>query len=402
MEELKRKQLKEIISEIGNIRGRHTELVTVYVPTGTNLDKVVAQLRMEQSTAQNIKSKAVKKNVLAALEKILQHLKLYRQTPTNGLAIFCGNISDKEGVVDLELWSIEPPEPIRTKLYWCGQTFITDHLKDMVREREIYGLVVLDKSEATIGLLRGKKLEVIKNMESIVPGKTKAGGWSQARYARIREGMLNDFLKNVGEVASAKFKEQKDLQGVIIGGPGPIKEEFSEGKFLDYDLKNKILGLVDTSYTGEYGLNEALEKAEELISQASVVKEKKILDRFFEELGKDTGLAVYGLEHTIKSIESGNVELVLVSEKFDYELTHLECSCGNEKTKLLRPAEKTVQRCEKCGLMMSVKASKNILDEIMNKADSMGTKVEMISEDTPKGEQLKELGGVGAILRYKT
>jgi peptide chain release factor subunit 1 len=202
----KESQLKALIKELGKIRGRHTELVTIYVPAGFNLNKVVEQIRSEQGTAQNIKSKAVRKNVLGALERILQHLKLYKKTPGNGLAIFSGNVSDKEGVADLEIWAVEPPEPLKTRLYRCDQTFLLDPLKEMVREREIYGIIVLDKSDATIGMLRGKKIEKIKDMDSLVPGKTKAGGWSQARYARVREGLLNDFLKKVGEVASSKFK----------------------------------------------------------------------------------------------------------------------------------------------------------------------------------------------------
>ena len=173
----KESQLKALIEEIGSIRGRHTELVTVYVPTGFNLNKVTEQIRNEQGTAANIKSKAVRKNVMAALEKILQHLKLYKVTPQNGLAIFSGNVSDKEGVTDLEIWAIEPPEPLRTRLYWCGQNFVMDPLKDMVREREIYGIIVLDKSDAAIGILKGKRIKKLKEMDSIVPGKTKAGGW---------------------------------------------------------------------------------------------------------------------------------------------------------------------------------------------------------------------------------
>ena len=131
------KKLKEITEKLGKIRGRHTELVTVYVPAGYNLAKIVDQIRQEQSTAQNIKSKAVRKNVMGALERILQHLKLYKQTPKNGLALFCGNISEKEGDSNLEIWAIEPPEPVRTKLYWCGQDFILDPLKEIFREREI-------------------------------------------------------------------------------------------------------------------------------------------------------------------------------------------------------------------------------------------------------------------------
>ncbi len=402
MQDIKRKRFQALIREIESIRGRHTELVSVYIPSGFNLAKVAEQIRQEQSTAQNIKSKTVRKNVLASLEKISQHLKLYRQTPKNGLVIFSGNISEKEGAADIKLWAIEPPEPIKTRMYRCDQVFVIEPLKDMVREREIYGLIVLDKSEADIGVLKGKKIEKLKHLESIVPGKTKAGGWSANRYARIREGLLEDFLKKVGEIASAQLKDLRDLKGVLIGGPGPIKEQFSEGDYLNYEVKKKIIGVVNTSYTGEPGLNETVERSEEIISQASVIKEKQILDRFFGEFAKDSGLAVYGFNEVMDALKSGNVDTLLVSDAFDFVTANLRCKCGYAAEKTISRSHAKDEICEKCGGRLEIETEKEIIDDIIKLAENMGTSVEMISTDTPRGEQLKELGGIAGILRYKS
>jgi peptide chain release factor subunit 1 len=402
MDELKEKELKAMIAELEKIRGRHTELVTVYIPAGFGLNKVVEQIRGEQSTAQNIKSKTVRKNVLAALEKIMQHLKLYKEAPPNGMVIFCGNVSDKEGVDDIELWTIEPHEPIKTRLYRCDQEFILDPLKEMVREKEIYGIIVVDKGNAAIGLLKGKRVEMVKHMDSIVPGKTKAGGWSANRYARIREGLLHDFLKKVGEIATANFKQLPELIGVIIAGPGPIKEEFAEGDFLEYTIKAKILGTVNTAYTGEYGLREAVERSEDLIAEASVIKEKKILDRFFTELEKDSGLAVYGFFETANALKAGNIELLLISEAFDWVRTNFECpSCGYKAEKIVNRKQIDEQKCPECNSKLAVREEKEITENIIKTAEEMGTKVEIISTETQRGEQLKELGGIGGILRYR-
>ena len=399
-DELKVKELKALIKELEKIRGRHTELVSIYVPAGYNLNNIINQIHSEQSTAQNIKSKTVRKNVTSALEKILQHLKLYKQTPENGLAVFCGNVSEKEGVSDLELWSIEPPEKINVKLYRCDQVFVLGPLKEIVREKEIYGIIVLDKSEATIAFLKGKKIEILKNMDSIVPGKTKAGGWSANRFARIREGLLHDFLKKTGEIANSKFKDCKDLKGIIIGGPGPIKEEFAEGDFLDYTLKKKIIGVVNTSYTGEYGAREVVDKAEDILSEASVIREKKILDRFFSELQKDSGLAVYGFKETLKALEAGNIEMLLISDGFDWAKVEFKCkSCGKTFEKVLDKKLIDNQRCE-CGGELEILSEKTVTEDIIKHAELMGTEVEIISTETPRGEQLKELGGIAGILRY--
>lgn len=397
-----KKDLQKSLENLGSIRGRHTELVSFYIPADANLDVAVAQLKNEMSTSQNIKSKPVRKNVTGAIEKIIHHLRLYKQqTPPNGIAVFAGNVSEKEGTADIQLWGIEPPEKLRTKLYWCGQNFILDPLKEMVREREIYGMIVLDKSEAVIGLLKGKRIEVLKHLESHVPGKTKKGGWSQARFARIREGILHEFLKKVGEVASAQFMETKDLLGVIIGGPGPIKEQFHDGDFLDYTIKKKILGVVDTSYTGEHALNEVLEKSEDIIKEASVIKERKLMDRYFEELAKPDGLGIYGLDDVVKAVKNGNVDIVLISESFNYKDVSLKCKCGNKEEKAVKEEDMNFQKCSKCKSKMTVIQDKDITEMLIEAADEKGSKVEYVSVYTPKGEQLKELGGVGAILRFK-
>lgn len=398
----KESQLKALIQELGKIRGRHTELVTVYIPAGFNLAKVVEQIRSEQGTAQNIKSKQVRKNVVGALEKILQHLKLYKKTPENGLAIFCGNVSDREGVSDLEVWAVEPPEPIRSRLYWCGQNFILDPLKEMVREREIYGLIVLDKSDATIGVLRGTKIEKLKDLDSIVPGKSKAGGWSQQRFARVREGLLNDFLKKVGEVASSKLKEYRDLRGVIIGGPGPIKEQFAEGGFLNYDIKSKVLGMVNTSYTGDYGLRETVERGEDLISEATITRERKVLERFFDEFGKDSGLAVYGFKEVIGALKSGTLEVLILSDDFDGVEAGLECKCGFKTTKVLDRKQIDNQTCPKCNSKLKVASEKEFTEDLIKLAEQMSTTVEIASSNIGMSEQVRELGGIVGILRYKS
>ena len=56
MVEMKDRKFKKTVNDLEKIRGRHTELVTVYVPAGSNLGTVVDQLRTEQSTAQNIRA----------------------------------------------------------------------------------------------------------------------------------------------------------------------------------------------------------------------------------------------------------------------------------------------------------------------------------------------------------
>ncbi|MCD6371704.1 MAG: peptide chain release factor aRF-1, partial [Candidatus Aenigmarchaeota archaeon] len=213
-EEIRRK-LKKLIRKLEKIRGRHTELVSVYIPAGSNLVDIINQLREELSTAENIKSKTTRKNVTGALEKILQYLKLFRKTPPNGLVIFCGNVSPIEGKTEMKLWSIEPPEPLDTKIYWCDQVFVLEPLKEMVAEKDIYGLIVLDTREADIGILKGKKVRLLKKIESMVPSKTIKGGMCVAEDSLIQleDGKIIQIkeLSNNSKILVYSFKKFKPL-----------------------------------------------------------------------------------------------------------------------------------------------------------------------------------------------
>lgn len=169
-------QLNEIIEELKRYRGRHTELITVYIPGGYEINSVQKQLEAEQSTAKNIKSTGTRKNVIEALEKIVRFLKDFKGSKENGIAVFCGNVSQVEGQDDLQLWDVEPPRPLKVRLYRCDKEFVLDPLIEQLEVEEIYALLVMDRKEATIGVLEGKRVEILQKMTSGVPSKVKAGG----------------------------------------------------------------------------------------------------------------------------------------------------------------------------------------------------------------------------------
>ena len=393
-------KLKKLIKELEKIKGRHTELVSVYVPSGHNLVDVSNQLFQEKGTASNIKSKTTRKNVLTALEKITQHFKLFRKTPENGLVVFCGNISPVEGKEDIKFWSYEPPVKMQQKLYWCDQTFVLDPLKDLIAEKEIYGLIVLDAKEAAVGLLKGKAIEKLKAMDSTVPGKTVKGGMSQKRYDRLRDDALNEFLRKVAEEASGLLLKQEKLKGVIIGGPGPVKDIFYKKGYLHYQLQKKVMGVKDIGYAGEYGLEELVNRSQDLLKEAAIAKERDLMQKFFIEL-KNEGSVVYGYEDTKKALDAGAVETLLVSEDFNWVHVKFRCICGFTIEKDLPKTMIDLQKCPNCNQKLIEEESIELVDELVDKATSLGTKVEYISTDTSEGYQFKELSGVGAFLRFK-
>jgi peptide chain release factor subunit 1 len=313
---------------------------------------------------------------------------------------FCGNVSQKDGELDLKLWEIVPPDPLKVRIYRCDQKFVLDPLKEMVREKEVYGLITVDKSEAAVGFLRGSHISVYKHLESLVPPRTKAGGQSAQRFERVREGLLLSFLKEVAEVAASAFRNEKDLKGIIVGGPGPIKERFVN-EILPQDLKDKVIAIKDTSYSGTEALEEVVERAEEELKDARVSKEKNALKKFFLNLARDTGLAVYGLKETLNALELGAMELLIVSEEAPYVVYKLRCeSCGKESVEIVKHGENVERTCKTCNATLFIDELP-LADYLEEKAKEFGTEVIVVSSSTQEGAQFLSLGGVGGILRCK-
>ena len=204
-QKMNKDELSEFIESMQDFRGRATELITVYVPAGYDVNAVQRQLEGEVSTAKNIKSTSTRKNVTESLEKIIRALKEYKVTPEKGLALFAGNIAQVEGQTDIQIWEIEPPEEVRIRLYRCDKTFVLEPLEEMTSIDEIYALIVMDRKEATVGQLVGKRIEMLQNMSSGVPSKVRAGGQSSQRFHRITEGLTKDFYKRIAEEAKKCF-----------------------------------------------------------------------------------------------------------------------------------------------------------------------------------------------------
>lgn len=308
-------KIKQFVKQLAGYKGRGTELVSVYVPQGYDLTAVIGQLQDEQGTASNIKSKQTRTNVTDALERMIQHLRTVKKTPPNGLAAFSGNVAEKEGQSDVQVWSVEMPVPNSQRLYRCDKIFMLEPLIEIVEQENTYGLVVFDRRDAMLGLLKGKAIIPLVQTHSEVPGKHKSGGQSAVRFARLREGATLEHFKKIADYMKDQFLPMgHDLKGIIVGGPGITVNKFMQHDYVTGDVKKKIIGSKDLSYTGEFGLQELLEKSEDLLAAEEVSEEKNIMQKFFHELSKDTGLAAYGKDDVMTAIGYGAVETVLISD----------------------------------------------------------------------------------------
>lgn len=404
-------RLQRALDLLDSKAGRHTELISLYVNPGKQLSDVMTNLRQEYGTASNIKSRTTRTNVLDALERVMQRLRLFKEAPPNGLVIFCGAIPQNgEGSEKIETYVIEPPDKVPIYYYRCDQKFHTEPLHEMLREKESYGLLVIDGNEAAIGLLRGRNLSVAKVLTSGLPGKHRAGGQSARRFERLREQEVGDYYKRVSQYANNIFLQTPDLKGIIIGGPGPTKEDFSKGDFLQYTLKNRILGMVDIAYSGPEGLTEVVQKATDILKEVRYVEEKKLMQSFLYELGHDTGKITYGEAEVRSALKKGIVRLALVSEEFVESIVAAKCqNCDYRETLKVKeesPESITIKieakPCPKCSGSMKVVEIEDAIDNLARLAQDEGAQIEIISSQTEEGTMLKgSFGGVAAVLRYR-
>ncbi|MGB9577373.1 MAG: peptide chain release factor aRF-1, partial [Candidatus Norongarragalinales archaeon] len=389
-------EFKQKIKELQEFKGHGTELISVYITPGYPISDVAAKLRDEYGQASNIKSKSTRLNVQAAIEKILAFLKTMNKPPENGIAIFAGNVSETEGKTDVRLFYVVPPTPLKVQFYRCESAFVTEPLEDMLAQTGSYGLVVMDGKEATVALLKGTSIKVIKKLHSTAHQKFSKGGQSAARFGRIHEETVEKYYQRIGEAMDA-FVGVKGLKGVIVGGPGPAKENFLRLKPFNYQIK--ILGVVDTGYTDEYGLREVLEKSSEIIAEQEAVKEKKLLDEFMREIVKG-GLAVYGIDDIREALATRKVSKLLVSEGLELKEFKMKCDkCGKEFTRVgEKPPE---EECE-CGGKPKVVSETDLVEEIQRLAEEQSIPIELVSTETMEGSQFRAtFHGMGAFLRYK-
>ncbi|MHC1597820.1 MAG: peptide chain release factor aRF-1 [Methermicoccaceae archaeon] len=407
---LKKYEFKRTLERIQSMQGRGTELISLYIPHDKQIHEVTSQLKQEYGQAANIKSKSTRTNVQSAIDSLLSRLKYYRSAPENGVVLLVGTVDAGGGKTTMVSTVIEPPEPITSYKYYCSSEFYLEPLLDMLREKKVYGLLVLDRREATIGLLRGRHIEVIKHTTSSVPGKQRKGGQSARRFQQLRLIAIDAYYKRVAESASSIFLQvpQDELCGVLIGGPSPTKEEFVEGEYLHHEIRKKIIGMFDTSYTDESGLYELVDNAQDALASVEQFAEKRIAQRFMKELVSDSGLTTYGEDEVRRALEMGAVDVLLLSENLRRARVVLSCpSCGYERKKTVPTradggADVEVGTCPSCGSTLVIKDEVDVVEELMAIADRMGTKVQFISTDYEEGEQLyNAFGGVAALLRYR-
>jgi peptide chain release factor subunit 1 len=403
---VKQHKLRKRIAWLSDKEGRGREFISVYLPPKTPIDEVIASLKKESDLTSR-ESESIKERSQSALKNVILRLKQVKEIPENGLSIFAGafptNDSEKE-VLSLE--EIVPPEPITSYFYAIDDHFQIGPLREMLRDQKIIGILALDSKQASFGLLNSEHLEVLENISSGISGKSGKGGSSQRRYERERDSSIANFFHRIAEHANTQFINKVNI--LIVGGPGPTKNDFLKGEYLHYELNNMLLNIVDTQSAGKEALKEILDKSAETLKNMCGPEEKKIVQRLMTELNKQSGLATYGLDSVLGALKDGKVQIAIVTDSTDIIENIAICKrCGHSKTKIVNKKTQTIQEliespCEKCNGVSYEIREKDIVDVLEDMASQTDASVEVISSVSEEKASLTALGGFAALLRYKS
>ncbi|KAL8922576.1 MAG: hypothetical protein Q9208_005079 [Pyrenodesmia sp. 3 TL-2023] len=400
-------KVKKLIKRLEAARGNGTSMISLIIPPKDQISRAAKMLAEEFGTASNIKSRVNRLSVLSAITSTQQRLKLYNKVPPNGLVVYCGEIITSEGKERKINIDFEPFKPINTSLYLCDNKFHTEALSELLESDQKFGFIIMDGNGALFGTLSGNTRDVVHKFSVDLPKKHGRGGQSALRFARLREEKRHNYVRKVAELAVQNFitADKVNVAGLILAGSADFKNDLNQSDMFDNRLQTKVIKVVDVSYGGENGFNQAIELAAETLSNVKFIQEKKLIGKYFEEISQDSGKVCYGVEDTLKALELGAAETLIVYENLEYTRWVLKASTGGEvilHTSKAQEADREMFMDKETGQEMEVIENGAFLEWLAEKYKDFGANLEFVSDRSSEGNQfVKGFGGIGAMLRYK-
>jgi len=401
-------KVKKLIRSLQAARGNGTSMISLIIPPGDQVSRVTKMLADEYGTASNIKSRVNRLSVLGAITSVQHRLKLYTRVPPNGLVVYCGTIVTEEGKEKKVNIDFEPFKPINTSLYLCDNKFHTEALTALLADDNRFGFIVMDGNGALFGTLQGNTRDVLHKFTVDLPKKHGRGGQSALRFARLRMEKRHNYVRKVAETAVQLFitNDKPNISGMILAGSADFKTELSQSDMFDPRLQAKIIKLVDVSYGGENGFNQAIELAAESLANVKFIQEKKLINSYFDQISQDTGKYCFGVEDTLRALEMGAVETLICWENLDIQRHALKNHATGEQKILHLTAEqekdKTYFTDKETGVELEHEDNMPFLEWLANNYKNFGATLEIITDRSQEGSQfVRGFGGIGGMLRYK-
>ncbi|KAJ4977429.1 hypothetical protein NE237_002535 [Protea cynaroides] len=403
-------KIKKLIKALEAARGNGTSMISLIMPPRDQVSRATKMLGDEFGTASNIKSRVNRQSVLGAITSAQQRLKLYNRVPPNGLVLYTGTIVTEDGKEKKVTFDLEPFKPINVSLYLCDNKFHTEALNELLECDDKFGFIVMDGNGTLFGTLSGNTREVLHKFTVDLPKKHGRGGQSALRFARLRMEKRHNYVRKAAELATQFFinpaSSQPNVSGLILAGSADLKTELSQSDMFDPRLQAKVLNVVDVSYGGENGFSQAIELSSDVLSNVKFIQEKRLIGRYFEEISQDTGKYVFGVDDTLKALDMGAVETLLVWENLDLNRYVLKnVVTGETHVKHFNKDEEAKQsnfRDPATGADLEVQDKMSLLEWFANEYRRFGCALEFVTNKSQEGSQFcRGFGGIGGILRYQ-
>lgn len=404
-------RIKKLIKNLEAARGNGTSMISLIIPPKSQISRIAQQLAEEFGTASNIKSRVNRLSVLSAITSTQQKLKLYNKTPENGLVIYCGTVVTEEGKEKKVNIDLEPFKPINTSLYMCDNRFHVEALSELLESDQKFGFIVMDGNGTLFGTLCGNTREVLNKITVDLPKKHGRGGQSALRFSRLRVEKRHNYVRKVAEIAVQMFitNDKVNVAGLVLAGSADFKTELRGSDMFDQRLAAKVVKIVDVSYGGENGFNQAIDQSQEVLAGVKFIQEKKLIEKFFEEISLDSGKIVYGIEQTMAALELGACETLIVWENYEVNRYVLMNPLTQKETVLcLTKAQETkrsyfVTRDDTgAEVELEVLDKMPLLEWFAENYKNFGTALEFVTDRSQEGAQfVRGFGGLGGLLRYK-
>mmetsp|Transcript_24733 Transcript_24733/g.27047 ORF Transcript_24733/g.27047 Transcript_24733/m.27047 type:complete len:444 (-) Transcript_24733:135-1466(-) len=401
-------KVKKLIKSLQAARGNGTSMISLIIPPKDQIPRIAKMLQDEYGTASNIKSRVNRLSVLGAITSTQQKLKLYNRVPDNGLVLYCGTILTDDGKEKRVNIDFEPFKPINTSLYLCDNKFHTEALNELLEDDDTFGFIVMDGNGCLYATLQGNTRTVMHRFTVDLPKKHGRGGQSALRFARLRLEKRHNYVRKCAELAVQFFitDNKCNVTGIVLAGSADFKTDLLQSDMFDPRLAKAVIKTVDVSYGMDPGFNQAIELSAESLANVKLVQEKRLLQRYFDEISQDTGKYCFMVSDTLKALEMSSVEILIVWENLTVNrLVVKNTATAEEKILHLTPEQEqndSYFHDPVTGVQLEVVERITLVEWLANNYKSFGARLEFVTDRSQEGSQFtKGFGGIGGLLRWK-
>lgn len=281
-------------------------------------------------------------------------------------------------------------------------------LNELLEDDDVFGFIVMDGNGCLYATLQGNTRTILHKFTVDLPKKHGRGGQSALRFARLRMEKRHNYVRKCAEMAVTFFISDNkcSVAGLVLAGSADFKTDLLQSDMFDPRLQKAVIKTVDVSYGMDPGFNQAIELSAECLSNVKLVQEKRLLQRYFDEISQDTGKYCFMVQDTLQALEMSSVETIIVWENLTINrLTVKNTATGEERILHLSPEQETNEahfHDAVTGVQLEIVERVTLVEWLANTYRSFGAALEFITDRSQEGSQFcKGFGGIGGILRWK-